>query len=318
MMNAKLKTLIHNFSKGIKPQGEIVNTLLYRPLSYPFVRLAAKLKITPNFVTGLSFLSAFLAAIAFGFGNVYLGALFFFLRHYFDCADGALARMTKNFSKYGAMLDGIGDTVGWLGVMVAITIEQYLRLETALVFVYLGLALISNFGSLLYHYSVKSRYFKHLRAGQKGEQNHNGSITSSTKTPQYSLATFFGFDSESEVKLNLFEKWAKFLAPFPNINQSLIRISDAHELTGEEKQQLFAESFSFLPSLWSLMAGASQITAVLIVALCNRLDDVLWIVLIIGWNLLALPLSLIHHNAIKRFKAKISYTQSKGILVHNS
>ncbi|MHA1672723.1 MAG: CDP-alcohol phosphatidyltransferase family protein, partial [Promethearchaeota archaeon] len=111
-MPRKLKNIVRNFRKGIKPQGEIVNTLLYRPLSYPFVRLAAKLKLTPNFVTGLSFLSAFLAAIFFGFGKVYLGALFFFLRHYFDCADGALARMTKNFSKYGAMLDGIGDTVG--------------------------------------------------------------------------------------------------------------------------------------------------------------------------------------------------------------
>ncbi|MHA1618726.1 MAG: CDP-alcohol phosphatidyltransferase family protein [Promethearchaeota archaeon] len=316
-MARKLKNIVRNFRRGIKPQGEIVNTLLYRPLSYPFVRLAAKLKLTPNFVTGLSFLSAFLAAIFFGFGkNVYLGALFFFLHHYFDCADGALARMTKNFSKYGAMLDGIGDTVGWLGVMVAITIEQYLRLETALVFLYLGLALISNFASLLYHYSVKSRYFKHLRAGQNGEQNHNENGTLSTKTNQYSLATFFGFDNESEAKLNLFEKWAIILAPFPDIDEPLIRNSDVHEMTREEKQQLFAKSFSFLPSLWSLMAGASQITAVLIVALCNRLDDVLWIVLIIGWNLLALPLSLIHHNAIKRFKAQISHTQSTEILTH--
>jgi hypothetical protein len=316
MMNVKLKNVVQNFKKGIKPQGEIVNTLLYRPLSYPFVRLAAKLKLTPNFVTGLSFLSAFLAAIFFGFGRVYLGALFFFLRHYFDCADGALARMTKNFSKYGAMLDGIGDTLGWLGVMVAITIEQYLRLGTGLVFVWLGLALISNFASLLYHYSVKSRYFKHLRAGKNGEQNQNEK--SSSKTQQYSLANFFGFDSESEVKLNLFEKWAIYLAPFPDIDEPLIRNSDTHELTGEEKQQMFAESFSFLPSLWSLMAGASQITAFLIVALCNRLDDVLWIVLIIGWNLLALPLSLIHHNAVKRFKAKISYIKPAIIMVYNS
>ena len=314
-MPRKLKNIVLNFKKGIKPQGEFVNTLLYRPLSYPFVRLAAKLKLTPNFVTGLSFLSAFLAAIFFGFGKVYLGALFFFLRHYFDCADGALARMTKNFSKYGAMLDGIGDTVGWLGVMVAITIEQYLRLGNGLVFIWLGLALISNFTSLLYHYSVKSRYFKHLRTGQKGEQNHNEK--SSSKTHQYSLATFFGFDSESEVKLNLFEKWAIFLAPFPDIDEPLIRNSEAHELTGEEKQQLFTESFSFLPSLWSLMAGASQITAFLIVALCNRLDDVLWIMLIIGWNLLALPLSLIHHSAIKQFEAQISNTEHSEILIHN-
>lgn len=297
-MNTKLETLVQDFKKGIKPQGEIINNILYRPLSYPMVHLSAKLKLTPNFITFISFLCSIISAIFFGLGRVYLGTLFFFLRHYFDCVDGALARMTNNFSKFGAMFDAIGDGVGVLIVMVAITIEQYLRLGTSLVFIYLGLALISNFIGLFYHNSVKSRYFKHLRAGQQSEKL-------SSKTKHNSLVNFFGFDSESEVKLKFIEKIIKKMAPFPNIENLMIRNSDNQEMTMDEKQQLFKESFSFLPLLWSLMAGASQITAITIVALFNRLDDVLWIVLIIGWNLLALPLSLIHYYTIKRFNANI-------------
>jgi len=297
-MKAKLDTLVQNFKKGIKPQGELINNVLYRPLSYPIVILSAKLKLTPNFITFISFLSAIVSAIFFGLGRVYLGALFFLLRHLFDCADGALARLTKNFSKFGAMLDSIGDGLGSLIVMIAITIEQYLRLETSMVFIYLGLTLISNFFSLFYYYSVKSRYFKHMRAGQKNEK-----ITSKTKN--YGLGNFFGFDSESEVKIKFFENYVKKISPFPNIENLLIRNSDNQDMTVEEKQHLFKNSFSFLPLLWSLMAGASQITAITIIAFFNRLDDILWIVLIIGWNLLPLPLSLVHYYVIKRFKAKI-------------
>ena len=297
-MNEKFESVKQDFKKGIKPQGEFINNILYRPLSYPMVLLSAKLKLTPNVITFISLLTAILSAIFFGIGRVYLGALFFFLRHYFDCVDGALARMTNNFSKFGAMFDAVGDGVGVLMVMFAITIEQYLRLGTSIVFLYLGLVLISNFIGLFYHNSVKSRYFKHLRAGQQSEKL-------SSKTKHNSIVNFLGFDSESEVKLKFIENFVKFIAPFPNIENLMIRSSDNQEMTLEEKQQLFKNSFSFLPLLWSLMAGASQITAITIVALFYRLDDVLWIVLIIGWNLFALPLSLIHYYTIKQFNSKI-------------
>ncbi len=297
-MSEKFENLIHNYKKGIKPQGELINNILYRPLSYPFVLISAKLKLSPNFITLISLLCAFTSAIFFGTGHVYLGALFYFLRHYLDCVDGALARMTNNFSKFGAMFDAIGDGVGVLVVIIAITIEQYLRLGTGLAFLYLGLTLLSNFIGLFYHNSVKSRYFKHLRAGQ-----HNEKLSSKTK--HNSLVNVFGFDSESEVKLKFFENIVTILAPFPNIEELIIHSSDKHEMTIEEKQREFKESFSFLPLMWSLMAGASQITTLTIIALFNRLDDVLWIVLILGWNLLVIPFSLIHHYAITRFKAKI-------------
>ena len=299
-MNTKFKTLDQDFKKGIKPQGEIINSIFYRPLAYPFVLLSAKLKLTPNFITFLSLLCAIISAIFFGLGRVYLGALFFFLRQIFDCVDGALARMTNNFSKYGAMFDAIGDGVGTLIVIIAITIEQYIRLRESIVFIYLGLTLISTLIGLFYHNSVKSRYFQHLRAGQPNEKI-------SSKTKHNSLVNFFGFDSESEVRLKFLEKFVKKIAPFPNIENLMIRKSDNQELTLEEKQQFFKNSFSFLPLLWSLMAGGSQITVITIIALFNRLDDILWIVLIIAWNLLAIPLSLIHLNAIKRFNSKIDF-----------
>lgn len=297
-MKGKFDTFIQEYKKGNKPQGEIINNIFYRPLSYPLVQLSAKLRLTPNFITSISLLCAIIAAIFFGLGKVYLGALFFFLRHYFDCMDGALARLTKNFSKFGAMFDAVGDGVGVLVVLLAITIEQYLRLGTSIVFLYLGLTLISNFIALFYHTSVKSRYFKHLRAGQQNEE-----LTAKTK--HNSIVNSFGFDSDSEVKLNFLEKFVKILTPFPSIEKKMNHNVDQHELSIEEKQELFKERFAFLPWMWSIMAGASQVTATTIIALFNRLDDVLWIVLIIGWNLLVIPFSIIHWITFKRFCSEI-------------
>jgi phosphatidylglycerophosphate synthase len=303
-MNEILKNLDQDFKKGLKSQGELLNSIFYRPLAYPFVLLSAKLKLTPNFITFLSLLSAIVSGIFFGLGQVYYGALFFFLRQYLDCADGSLARLTQQFSKFGAMFDAIGDGVGAVIILLAITIEQYLRLGTGIVFIYLGLALLSNVIGLLYYNSVKSRYFKHLRAGQQSEKI-------SSKTKHKSLINTFGFDSESEVKLKFFEKNIEKISPFPNIENLMIRNSENNEMTIEEKQQLFKNSFSFVPLLWSLMAGASQVTAITIIALFNRLDNILWIVLIIGWNLMVIPLSLIHISAIKRFNKKISFDINK-------
>ncbi|WP_371802991.1 CDP-alcohol phosphatidyltransferase family protein [Candidatus Lokiarchaeum ossiferum] len=275
----------------------MINNILYRPLSYPMVHLSAKLGLTPNFITFISLLCAFIAAIFFGLGHVYLGALFFFLRHYFDCIDGALARLTKNFSKFGAMFDAVGDGVGVLAVLIAIAIEQYIRLGTSIVFLYLGLTLVSNFIGLFYHTSVKARYFKHLRAGLQNDE-----LTAKTK--HNSIVNSFGFDSDAEVKLNFLEKLVKKLTPFPNIEQKMIHNVDKHELSIEEKQTKFKDKLSFLPWMWSLMAGASQVTATTIVALFNRLDDVLWFTLIIGWNLLAIPFSIIHWITFKRFSTE--------------
>ncbi|XEO78970.1 hypothetical protein WKT22_04011 [Candidatus Lokiarchaeum ossiferum] len=296
-MKGKFETFIQEYKKGNKTQGEMINNILYRPLSYPMVHLSAKLGLTPNFITFISLLCAFIAAIFFGLGHVYLGALFFFLRHYFDCIDGALARLTKNFSKFGAMFDAVGDGVGVLAVLIAIAIEQYIRLGTSIVFLYLGLTLVSNFIGLFYHTSVKARYFKHLRAGLQNDE-----LTAKTK--HNSIVNSFGFDSDAEVKLNFLEKLVKKLTPFPNIEQKMIHNVDKHELSIEEKQTKFKDKLSFLPWMWSLMAGASQVTATTIVALFNRLDDVLWFTLIIGWNLLAIPFSIIHWITFKRFSTE--------------
>ncbi|RVX47417.1 CDP-alcohol phosphatidyltransferase-like enzyme [Nonomuraea polychroma] len=76
------------------------------------IKPAAKLKLTPNAVTGISVALALLAAMWFSAGTQggrLLGALLFYLSFVLDCLDGQLARYTRTFSPLGAWADGMAD-----------------------------------------------------------------------------------------------------------------------------------------------------------------------------------------------------------------
>ncbi|MFI6596252.1 CDP-alcohol phosphatidyltransferase family protein [Nonomuraea sp. NPDC050536] len=76
------------------------------------VRPAARLKLTPNAVTGISIGLALLSAIWFSEGtrgSQIAGGLLLYLSFVLDCVDGQLARYTRSFSPLGAWVDGMAD-----------------------------------------------------------------------------------------------------------------------------------------------------------------------------------------------------------------
>ncbi|MFD0655615.1 CDP-alcohol phosphatidyltransferase family protein [Thermocatellispora tengchongensis] len=97
---------------AIKPDDGFVATYLVSSWSRHLVKLAARLSLTPNQVTGISTGLAFLAAIWFSEdsarGRLY-GAALLCLSFVFDCVDGQLARYTRSFSPLGAWLDATLD-----------------------------------------------------------------------------------------------------------------------------------------------------------------------------------------------------------------
>lgn len=79
-------------------------------------------KITPNQVTFLSFVIAILSGFSFWNNYFILGAFLFQLSYVLDIVDGALARVTNQFSKYGAFLDVFTD---WFKVPFLLMILFY-------------------------------------------------------------------------------------------------------------------------------------------------------------------------------------------------
>jgi CDP-diacylglycerol--serine O-phosphatidyltransferase len=105
---------------------EVTNLYVIHPLSAGFVRIFARLGVSPNTVSFIGMACGVLAGLAYhhyqttwcaiaGFGLM-LGW------HVMDGADGQLARLTNTYSELGKVLDGICDYVTFTAVYVGLAL----------------------------------------------------------------------------------------------------------------------------------------------------------------------------------------------------
>ena len=93
---------------------EHIDLWFYRPIGYAWACLARRLGITPNAITIASIFLGIGAGIAFYYTNIWINVLGIFLLMWansFDSADGQLARMTKQYSRIGRILDGLSGDI---------------------------------------------------------------------------------------------------------------------------------------------------------------------------------------------------------------
>lgn len=106
---------------------EHIDLAFYRPIGYMWACLAAKLGITPNAITIASIFLGVGAGIAFYFNNMgatLLGMLLLVWANSFDSADGQLARMTKQYSRLGRILDGMAGDFWFAAIYIAICLRE--------------------------------------------------------------------------------------------------------------------------------------------------------------------------------------------------
>lgn len=106
---------------------ELPDLVLFRPLGFLFVKSIFRTNITPNQITVVSLIVGILSGISFGIGRpraVVLGGLLFGLSIVLDCADGQLARLKKNGTRLGRILDGLIDYIvtfaAYLGIGIGL------------------------------------------------------------------------------------------------------------------------------------------------------------------------------------------------------
>ena len=102
---------------------EIFDLIFYRPLAFLLVKAIYNSSITPNQLTVISMVFGVLGGISFSFGNhksYILGAILYLLYNVFDCSDGQLARLKKNGTSVGRILDGIADYVASIALYIGL------------------------------------------------------------------------------------------------------------------------------------------------------------------------------------------------------
>ncbi len=104
---------------------EIFDLIFYRPLAFLLVKIIYPTNITPNQLTVAAVFLGLIGGIFYGFGKpeyFCLAGILFILYDVFDCSDGQLARLKKNGTKLGRILDGLADYIATIAAYIGIGI----------------------------------------------------------------------------------------------------------------------------------------------------------------------------------------------------
>lgn len=111
---------------------EHIDLAFYRPIGYMWACLAKRLGVTPNAITIAYIFLGIGAGIMFYFPDMWLnviGMLLLIWANSFDSADGQLARMTKQYSRLGRILDGLSGDLWFASIYIAICLRENITSE---------------------------------------------------------------------------------------------------------------------------------------------------------------------------------------------
>jgi hypothetical protein len=120
---------------------EIIDLFFYRPSAFLFVKVLARFPVTPNQISLVSMMFGVAAGFFLAWGDrrgFMLGAVLYGVSNIFDCCDGMIARLKKNGTATGRIVDGLVDYVTGVAVYAGLGI---------------GLAKAVSAGVFHFHYS---------------------------------------------------------------------------------------------------------------------------------------------------------------------
>lgn len=140
---------------------EAVDLFFFRPLAFVLVKLLIRLPVTPNQLSILSILTGMGAGVFFSFGDphsfVWAGLLYG-LCHIFDCCDGMVARLKKNGTLIGRIIDGWADYITSVSVYLGLLIGLH---QGHIVLPFSPLLLLIPSAVSLFVHSAMVDYYRH-------------------------------------------------------------------------------------------------------------------------------------------------------------
>jgi len=105
---------------------DIRRNLAYR-ITNPIIKILSKSGITPNALTLINLALNIVAAYVIATGHFVPGGVLVLLSGLFDLLDGALARFTKQTTKFGAILDSTVDRISEAAILCGLLIWYLAR-----------------------------------------------------------------------------------------------------------------------------------------------------------------------------------------------
>lgn len=284
---------------------EIFDLIIYRPLAFLFVKATYSLNITPDMVSLAALSIGSTAGIMFGFGSytfLVIGAVLYFTSNVLDCADGQIARLKKNGTKVGRIVDGFVDYIVSIFVFIGIGIglaKQYHWHEVNLwgnsflqwdpvVYIWVT-AILGGISS-----AVQAFYFDFYR---------NKFLEVVYGRAQNIIEEIREYEEESQrLKENGSHPFQRFLiSVYLKYSALQLKIQKDHEENHNEQKpnpKVYYTKNRLLLRLWSYVGSTTHITLCVITALLGNMEAFL-IICILPLNLLMLVLFLVQKQVNK-------------------
>ena len=121
--------LKEQYKKSLKSMDteEHIDLFFYRPMGFAWAYFFSKIGVTPNVITIISIFLGIGAGICFYYPELWvniIGMLLLIWANTYDSADGQLARLTKQYSALGRILDGLSGDIWFATIYIAICLRE--------------------------------------------------------------------------------------------------------------------------------------------------------------------------------------------------
>ena len=291
-------SLFHEYKSSLKKieVEELFDLYFYRPLAFLLVKAVYSTNITPNQLTVISMIFGVLGGICYSFGThkaFMFGAVLYLLYNVVDCSDGQLARLKKNGTTIGRILDGVADYVVSVALYFGIGFGYANNSSNPfLIWLLTAAAGISNAiqSGLLDYY--RTRYLDYVL-------NRVSILDEGLKVFEDE------FERLKKIKGRYFDKVIIWIyLQYSAIQQKVTNPKPEQE---KIKAHINAEEYSkknrLLIRLWTLLGPTTQWTFLIITSFLNRIDIYLLGIFVVG-NILAIIIYFFQSKFDKALKLK--------------
>jgi phosphatidylglycerophosphate synthase len=271
---------------------EFIDLFFYRPLAFILVKIIYPTNITPNQLT----ITAIFVGITSGFvyatglpNSCIYGAILFMLYNIIDCSDGQLARLKKNGSHAGRIIDGIADYLATAAVFIGLGVGHFDKsYSLGLWWLLLVLAAISNIiqSAMVDYY--RNRFLDY--------------VLQRKSTFEEDLDSFRDeYNAIKDKKDMWLDRWIiRTYFKYSALQDKLTSKKRGEKLFKATPEEYYKKNKT-IAKFWVNIGPTAQITAIMICSAINRFDIYFWI--IIGlFNVVGITTWFVQRAIDKTFK----------------
>lgn len=273
---------------------EFFDLFFYRPLAFILVKIVYQTNVTPNQLTIIAIFIGLASGCVYATGlpgACIYGAILFMLYNVFDCSDGMLARLKKNGSHAGRIIDGIADYLATAAVFIGLGIgypdHKY---SHGIWWLLIFLAALSNLiqSALVDYY--RNRFLDYVLKRQSTFEEDMDSFKEEYNTIR-------------DQKNKRLDRWIlRRYFDYSTFQEKLTAKKKGEKLFKATPEEYYKKNKA-IARVWVNIGPTAQITAIMIFSVTGRFDIYFWVIIGV-FNAIAATAWIVQRNIDKTFIPK--------------